>query len=200
MKLNEIERLLPVVYQRCINPASPMYALLDVMEGLHEPAEQVLERIDSYFDPNTAPESFVRYLAEWVDLSRYLGEEFSGESDITRTFAASVDPERLPNLAASIEPGRLRILIGLAAELSQWRGTARGLKLFLETATGVSGFNIEESINHDGGSLRVFHFRVVAPKAAARHQGLITKIINGEKPAYVSYELVFASVKEGEEQ
>lgn len=187
MKLSEIEKLLPVVYQRCIKPGTPISALLDVMEGLHAPSEQVLQKIDTYFDPNTAPEQFVRYLAEWIDLGRYLGEEFSEETDFTQTFEVS------------IEPGRLRELIKLAARLSQWRGTAKGLKLFLETATGVSGFSLEEIGNHDNVSNRVFHFRVKAPQAAACYQNLITKIINGEKPAYITYELAFVSKKEGEE-
>jgi len=179
MKRSEIEKLLPVVYQRCINPGTPIYALLDVMEGLHSPAEQVLENIDSYFDPFTAPDPFVRYLAEWVDLGRYLGDQFSDDAGIDQT------------IGVSIEPGRLRALIALAARLSQWRGTAKGLKLFLETATGVNGFSIEEKVNHDKGSPWVFHFRVRTPQAAARYQDLITNIINGEKPAYVTYELEF---------
>lgn len=179
MKHNEIIKLLPVVYQRCINPGTPISALLDVMEGMHAPSEQILENIDSYFNPITAPEPFVRYLAKWVDLGRYLGEESSEEADISRTFAVS------------IEPGRLRALIALAAGLSQWRGTAKGLKLFLETATGVNGFRLEEQVNQDKGPSRVFHFRVMAPQAAARFQDLITNIINGEKPAYVTYELEF---------
>lgn len=188
MKHSEIEKLLPIVYQRCINPATPIHALLDVMEGLHAPSEQVLERIDSYFNPNTAPEPFVRYLAKWVDLDRYLGDESSEETNISHSSSVS------------IEPGRLRVLIALAAHLSQWRGTAKGLKLFLETATGVSGFNLEEKVDDESGSYRVFHFRVKSPQAAARYQDLITRIINGEKPAYVTYELEFVLENEGEEQ
>lgn len=165
-----------------------MYALLDVMEGLHAPSEQVLERIDTYFGPYSAPEPFVRYLAKWVDLDRYLGEEFSDEEAINQPSSVS------------IEPGRLRELIALASHLSQWRGTARGLKLFLETATGMSGFSLEEKVNHDESSPKVFHFRVKAPQSAARYQDLITRIINEEKPAYVTYELEFVLENEGEEQ
>ena len=183
MKLNQIEKLLPVVYQRCINLGTPIYALLDTMEGLHAPSEKVLEEIDSYFNPNTAPEPFVQYLAGWVDLDRYLGEELSEEANISQTFTVS------------IEPGRLRALIALAARLSQWRGTAKGLKLFLETATGASGFSLEEKVNLDEGLPQVFHFRVVAPQAAARYRDLIENIINGEKPAYATYELEFVLQK-----
>jgi len=183
MKRNQIEKLLPVVYQRCINPGTPIYALLDTMEGLHAPAEQVLDKIDSYFNPNTAPEPFVQYLAGWVDLDRYLGEELSEEANISRTFTVS------------IEPGRLRALIASAARLSQWRGTAKGLKLFLETATGVNGFRLEEQVDQDKDPARVFHFRITAPQAATRFQDLITKIINGEKPAYVTYDLEFVPDK-----
>ena len=38
----------------------------------------------------------------------------------------------------------LRELIAAAAQLSQWRGTAQGLQRFLETATGIEGFELDE--------------------------------------------------------
>lgn len=179
MKRNEIKKLLPIVYQRCVNPGTAIDALLDSMEALHAPSEQVLDKISSYFDPNTAPDPFVRYLAGWVDLDRYLGDELSEETNLSRAFAVS------------IEPGRLRALIAMASSLSQWRGTAKGLKLFLETATGISGFSLEERASLNNGLPQVFHFRVTAPPAAARYQDLIETIINGEKPAYATYELEF---------
>jgi len=188
MKRNEIRKLLPVVYQRCVNPGTAIDALLDTMEALHAPSEQVLEKISSYFDANTAPEPFVRYLAGWVDLDRYLGDELSEEAKISQAYAVS------------IEPGRLRALIAMAAGLSQWRGTAKGLKLFLETATGVSGFNLEEKASLNNGLPQVFHFRVMAPQAASQYQDLIETIINGEKPAYVTYELEFVPEYQGEEK
>ena len=52
-----------------------------------------------------------------------------------------------------------------------------------------------------GNRLLRFHFRVkAAPQAAARYQRLITNIINGEKPAYVPYELGFVPKNQGEEK
>lgn len=184
MRRDEIKKLLPTVYQRCVNGGTPIDALLHAMEALHAPSERVLDDISGYFDPYSAPERFVRYLAGWVDLDRYLGEEVSGQADVSRASALS------------IEPGRLRELIAMAAELSRWRGTARGLKLFLETATGIKGFELDEQLSLENGLPRVFHFRVTAPAAATRFRDLIEAIINGEKPAYATCELDFVSQKE----
>lgn len=184
MRREEIRKLLPIVYQRCLKAGTPIDALLHAMEGLHAPSEEVLDNISSYFDSYSAPEQFVRYLAGWVDLDRYLGEQVSEGANVSRA------------PAVSIESGRLRELIAMAADLSRWRGTARGLKLFLETATGIGGFDLEEQQSLDNGLPRVFHFRVTAPAAATRYRDLIETIINGEKPAYATHELNFVSQKE----
>ncbi|MBI3560627.1 MAG: hypothetical protein HY080_02775 [Gammaproteobacteria bacterium] len=179
MKYSDIQALLPDVYQRSLQPGYPLDALLHVMVGMFDPCEAVLERIDTYFSPYSAPDDFVRYLARWVDLDRYL--------------AATPKEIHANNPAGptSIEPARLRELIAKAAHLSQWRGTARGLRLFLETATGIHGFKLDETTRDDKGRHSVFHLRIQAPKIASRFQQLITTIINGEKPAYVTYELEF---------
>jgi hypothetical protein len=87
--------------------------------------------------------------------------------------------------------GQLRELIAAAAYLSQWRGTAKGLKLFLETATGMSGFELVENVEDAGGDQPPFHIRILAPPEAQPHVALIERIVDQEKPAYVSYELEF---------
>jgi len=51
MKPSEIARLLPGVFQRTIHPGSPLLALLEVMELLQAPAEEILENLDGFFDP-----------------------------------------------------------------------------------------------------------------------------------------------------
>ena len=128
MKRTEIERLLPQVFQQAITPGSPLAALLDVMVTLQTPAEAVLQKLDMFFDPYQAPDAFVPFLAGWLDLDRFL----------------SGSPERLDDeTAVSLFPtslAHLRELIAAAAFLSQWRGTAKGLTRFLETATGRFGF------------------------------------------------------------
>jgi phage tail-like protein len=178
MKWNEIKGLLPEVFQRTVQPASPLLALLQVMETLHAPPEDVLEHLDAYFDPYRTPDRFVPFLARWVDLERLLVDA-----------PDAYTPNSLPAFPSGL--GRLRLLVASAAELSKWRGTARGLIQFLETATGTLGFKIDEHVPGPDGRPLPFHMRVAAPAAALPHQVLIQRIIEMEKPAYVTYELIF---------
>lgn len=179
MKRTEIEGLLPGVFQRTIVPGSPLAALLEVMEGLHSPSESILAQLDTYLEPYQAPPEFVPFIAGWLDLERFL----------TRV------PEKLDvTIAQGLFPsglGHLRELIAAAAYLSKWRGTAKGLIRFLETATGESGFTIDEHVVDESNRQRPFHIQVHAPIAAEPYQPLIERIIELEKPAYVTYELQF---------
>lgn len=178
MKQADIAQLLPGIFQRTLREGSPLPALLAVMEALHDPDEQVLGQLDAYFDPYRAPDAFVSYLAGWVDLERLLVES----------------PEEREQTAVPPLPtgtGRLRELIAAAAYLSQWRGTAQGLRRFLETATGAHSFEIDESGMTADGRQRAFHIRVRAPKATEPYRVLLDRIVEIEKPAYVTYELEF---------
>ncbi|MGC9347463.1 MAG: phage tail protein [Anaerolineae bacterium] len=183
MKRNEIEQLLPEVFRRTVQPGNPLFALLEVMESLHEPSEEVLEQLDLFFDPYRTPDNFVPYLARWVDLHRFLAElpepERGGESG-----AAGFVP-----FAGGL--GRLRELIATAAYLSKWRGTATGLLRFLETAVGQRGFEIDEAPSGPDGRARPFHMLIRAPAETERYRVLIERIIEMEKPAYVTYDLEF---------
>lgn len=180
MKRREIEDLLPWVFRRTLQPGSPLAALLAIMEALHEPSERVLERIDVALDPRRTGDAFVPYLARWVDLERLLEDE-SGRIEVVAG---------RPLLPTGL--GYLRELVAAAAHLSQWRGTARGLLLFLETATGTKGFELDEQVPGPDGRPRPFHLRVRAPQSTARYRTLIERIIRMEKPAYVTYELELA--------
>lgn len=186
MKHKEIEELLPRVFQRTVRPGSPLFALVQVMEGLHAPSERVLERLDVFFDPGRAPDEFVPLLARWVDLERIFEEPH----------AQSREP-LLTSEPLSTGIGRLRQLILSAVALSQLRGTAKGLLSFLELATGFTGFEIQENPRTDGGRVRSFHIRVQAPAEAAPHRRLIQRIIEQEKPAYVTFELEFDKTRGG---
>jgi hypothetical protein len=62
---------------------------------------------------------------------------------------------------------------------------------FLETATGLSGYRIEEEVMDEQGQARPFHICVRAPAGAERYRALIQQIVEAEKPAYVTYELRF---------
>lgn len=170
MKKQAIERLLPGVYQAAIHHGSPLAALLESMEYLHERDEVILERIHDYFDPYLAPPDFVPFIAGWVDLGWMIGEQ--AETGRMRGFLGSMGP--------------LRNLVAVAPELSRRRGTADGLRRVLEIATGVDGFIVQDS-DPD----RAFHIKVVIPKAAAQLRVLIERIVESERPVHCTYELGF---------
>ena len=180
MRRTEIERLLPEVFRATVADGAPLGAVLDVMAQLHEPDEAVLAELDAYFDPARTEDRFVPLLARWVDLERLFVQSATGRTDTG---------EREP---ISTGHGRLRELISRAAFLSQWRGTRTGLIAFLETATGASGFTIDEQVPGAAGRPRAFHIRVLAPTGLEAHHALIERIVELEKPAYVTYELAFA--------
>lgn len=117
MRRSAIERLLPAGYQQVAGPGTVLAALLDVMEGMHEPSERVLAAVGELFSPYRTRDDLVPFLIGWV--------------------AAD-------HLPLSIPVGRLRNLVATGATTAQWRGTAAGLRAVLETATGVPGFAVEE--------------------------------------------------------
>jgi hypothetical protein len=86
-------------------------------------------------------------------------------------------------------------LAATAATLSRWRGTRKGLSLFLETATGMKGFEVDEEVREEG-KIKPFHLRITAPGELIAHRMLIQRIIELEKPAYVTYQLEFGSTRE----
>ena len=189
MKSTDIAPLLPAVFRRTIlsgdsqNPLlpNPASALLDCMEGLHEPTEAILENFAGYFDPRRAPEPFVYYLAAWLDLRRFLSSGNLDRGAVTGPLSPSV--------------GQLREWIANAAQLSRWSGTRKGLVESLELATGVTGFQILEN-----EAVRPFHLRVVAPPEALPQRALIERIIELEKPAYMTYDAVEFAVSNLESQ
>lgn len=180
MKQNEIIQMLPGIFQRTAHPQSLLAGMLAVMEALHEPSEEVLADLDSYFNPYRTPNYFVPFLAQWVDLD---------------WLVTPPPPDQQAGLPASppFPSGlaRLRELIANAAYLSRWRGTTRGLRQFLEIATGMIGFRIDEQVIGPNGEPRPFHLHIHAPEESERHSALIEQIILSEKPAYVTYELMF---------
>jgi len=168
MKSSEIARLLPSIFQRTVGAGNPLSAMLSVMEGLSAPAEAILADVDSIFDPSRTPDEFVPLLARWVDLDRIFA------------------PREEADNVLSTGLGRLRELIRTASHLSKWRGTREGLRRFLETATGTTGFVIEEPVT------RPFHLRVIAPQGTKAHQALIERIVDVERPVYATWEVQFS--------
>ena len=182
MKHQQISQLLPEVFQRTDQALSPLSGLLEVMETMTEPAEEILQQLPFYFNSYTTPENFLPFLASWVDLDRF--------------FPALQNPE-IPGLDAiqSTGPGRLRELIVAAPQLSKLRGTAAGLQLFLETASGLKGFEIDENVLSENNDELPFHIKITAPQSAQKHHAIIERIIEQEKPAYVTFNLEFSSQK-----
>jgi phage tail-like protein len=171
----QVERLLPHVIRRAIEPKTPIDAMLGSMDQLLAPVVDVLDRVETYFHPYRTPDRFVAYLSSWVDLDRIV--------------APSLETGGVP--IDTPEPARARELIAAAASLSKWRGTARGLIRFIETATGVQGVEIEDPLIDSRGREVPFAFRVRVPGSARGHEPLIRRIVDFEKPAYVTFELTF---------
>lgn len=178
MKHEQIAGLLPEVFRSTLAPHTPLAALLEVMEALHAPAEEVLNDIDAVFDPYRAPDALVPVLASWVDVDRFFSPHHA--------VGAAVPAEPI-----SSGMGRLRELVAAASGLSQWRGTSSGLVRILELAVGIAGFELDEQVPADDGMPRPFFIVVRAPAEARRHQALIERIVEQEKPAYVTYQLIF---------
>ncbi len=159
---------------------------LAIFEKAFEPSVQMLEMLWAYLDPLTAPQSLLPFMAQWV--------------------AWPIDP-RWDEL-------QQRRLIRQAVEIYRWRGTRRGLRLFLHLYTGLpldeelpeaqkhisiaevftEGFVLAASfLGSDSmlGGGRPFHFivRLRPPSAAPLDEEMIRKIIEREKPAFCTYEL-----------
>jgi phage tail-like protein len=173
-----LARLLPEVFQQTMSEGSLLNGLLEVMGALQAPCERRLGELDAVFDPRRTSDAFVPFLARWV--------RFDHLHD---------DPGRRGSggqMACLDSIGHLRELVAAAAYLAQWRGTARGLTRLLATATGLSGFRIDEQVRVAGQNApRPYHLRITAPAAAARQADLLHKVIRMGKPAHVTYELEF---------
>jgi phage tail-like protein len=177
VKRSDIARLLPSVYQRTLEETGPLAALLAVMEELHAPAETSLAGLSLFLDPRRAPEPFVPFLAQWVGLMPLITGGDRWQTDALDEWPGELEP--------------LRELVARAASLSRCRGTTRGLVHFLETATGQAGIRIDERVGGSEGRVRPFHVRIVAPAVLASKSELVERIIESEKPAYVTYEVEY---------
>src|SRR5262245_52665699 len=87
-------------------------------------------------------------------------------------------------VVGAVPVGRLRNLVACGVYLARWRGTATGLRALLETATGVSGFAVENDAD------RPFHIVVRIPPAAADQSDLVRRLVALEKPAATTCDVV----------
>jgi phage tail-like protein len=169
---------------------------LSIFEKAFEPSVQTLETLWAYLDPLTAPKSLLPFLAAWV--------------------AFPMDSRwSLP---------QQRRLIKNAVELYRWRGTRRGLRLYLHLYTKLpldedlpeaeKHIQIEELfqegfvLNHTylgqdtilGGGC-AFHFivRLRAEPGYAIDETLVRHIIEQEKPAFCTYDLYVNEIESDSE-
>ncbi|MGH3520316.1 MAG: hypothetical protein ACRDQ7_23615 [Haloechinothrix sp.] len=176
MRKQTIERLLPTAYQRAAVADSVLSALLEVMEALHAPDEEILADVDALFSAYSARQDFLPFLASWVTLDYLVGVPSS---------RAAVRPGGVPRAEGPLllPAERVRDLIANAASLAQVRGAPLGLTRFLTVATGVPGFAVRESTDHP------FQFVVEVPEQARGFWGVIGLIVEHEKPAAATFSL-----------
>ncbi|BAZ32212.1 hypothetical protein NIES4074_47140 [Cylindrospermum sp. NIES-4074] len=160
---------------------------LKIFEQSFEPAVQTLDTLWAYLNPLTAPESMLPFLAYWV----------AWPMDNRWTLE------------------RQRYLIHSAVELYRWRGTKRGLRLYIHLYTNLPLDNhiLKEADKHIGieeisgqgfvlgdtrlaedamiGGGRPYHFIVhLRPERPGQvDEQLVRYIIDQEKPAFCTYEL-----------
>lgn len=160
---------------------------LKIFEQAFEPAVQALDAMWAYLDPLTAPSSMLPFLSYWVAWP------------VEQHWSLS----------------RQRYLIRQAMEIYRWRGTRRGLRLYLHLYTGLpldehipreadKHISIEEifgegfvlsstQMGEDSiiGGGQPYHFVVrLRPDADVRvDEQVVRNIIEREKPAFCTYEL-----------
>ncbi|MBE9215053.1 phage tail protein [Plectonema cf. radiosum LEGE 06105] len=159
---------------------------MNIFEQTYQPVVDSFNVMWANIDSLTAPQTLLPFLAYWV------GWEFDSVQEI---------PQQ-------------RRLIRRAIELYRWRGTRKGLRLYLHLYTGLS---LDEDIpNEDDkhisiteplgnsftlnqaelgnavlGGGQAYHFVVKLRQQEANtiHEGLIRRIIEQEKPAFCTYDL-----------
>ncbi|MBD3884250.1 phage tail protein [Phormidium tenue FACHB-886] len=167
---------------------------LKIFEQSFEPVVQSFEMMWAHLDPLTAPVALLPFLATWV------GWQNDPNWDIRQQ----------------------RRLIKQAVELYRWRGTRTGLRLYLHWYTGLpldddipqeankhisitepfgAAFVLESSVLGESAVLgggQSYHFLVRLRGDRPEHrryldETLIRKIIDQEKPAFCTYDLLIES-------
>ncbi len=180
MNQSEIQSLLPEVFLQTLNDEHKneetiLSILIDIMHFMHVETELQFKTIEDFFNPCRTPqEAFIEYLGYWTDLERLWH-----------------DDTKL-GIHHLIQKECLQELILSASYLSQWRGTLQGLSQFLKIATGSNSITIRDGIDKHGKQ-QSFHFLVEISEKQKHQNRLIQRIIEQEKPVYVSYDIKFIS-------
>ena len=148
---------------------------LMILESVLSPLERTIDNISYYFDPTTAPEEFLPWLASWLKISL-------------------MRPESVR---------RQREFLSHIGEVFAWRGTKRGLTEYIRLHTGVTPI-IEEDfgplvltessrlgINTVLGGNDPIHFtvRLQLDGLSDINRDQIIAIIESEKPVHTRYSL-----------
>lgn len=165
--LSPLVATLPEVFRVAVDASPPLAALVAAADGMQAPVTAILDTLDRIVDPARTPEQLIAYLSSWVDLDW-----------LTVPDAQIVSR---PALAGGSAP--LRDLILESADLAARRGTPAGLVRFLELATGVRGYRVEDVPGQ-------FHVLVHLPAAAVSQEATVTRIVRALKPAHVTAEVV----------
>ena len=195
MKVDNIMQLLPSVMRRTLRENAPLQVLLEVMESLHAEDEARLANLAEVFDPRRTQSAFLPMLAHWMNLDRLFQPLPNAQGQSQDTLPSRWQARTLP-----LPEAVMRELIAQASHLSQWRGTPKGLVLFLEIATGLKGIKVVEQVYDAQGQVRPFHIEIHLPPQAESVRELIERIVSQEKPAYITNDLVIeksASPAEG---
>lgn len=164
MTPREVLAILPEIYERSHRERGPLDALLHAMADMLDPVERHMEQLPRAFDPAAARDPFVEMLAEWCGLC--------------------TAPSRLPrSLLGQVSSERLRRFVGAASFLARHRGTAIGL----ETALRLALDPVEVAVEVDPD---VPHHIVVTLHGSAAHEELAKHVVECEKPAHTTYDIV----------
>jgi phage tail-like protein len=170
---------------------------LKIFEETFEPTVQILDHLWAYLNPLTSPKSLLPFLAHWVGWKEI--------EDLPANFSLTEEKQRE--------------LIHRAIQLYAWRGTKKGLRLYLHYYTGLpldedlpedrkhiyiqevfeQGFIIGSAKLGDHpviGSQQPYHFivnltfdQIMTPEQKQTYEILCRKIIEQEKPAFCTYNL-----------
>jgi phage tail-like protein len=133
-----------------------------IFESIWELLEQRQTFIDMYFDPGTAPATFVPWLASWLGLT----------------------------IEANLPEERRRRLVAEAFELYRWRGTAYGLQRMIELCTGIYPAVVDSSDQNGDMQDCVFRVSMRLPPESDVTPELIKILVEAHKPAHAGYVLV----------
>ncbi len=164
MKPEQILRLFPEVVRRTAYEGSVLSDLVLVMSEMHAPVEEVLADFGMFIDPYRCPSKFVPMIARWVGLGWLLADGHDQGS--------------------SIDERGLRDLVVHAADLAKDRGTRPGLERMLELATNTKGIRVTNSAEP-------FAIEVRCPESTRHMTGAVTRIVQHEKPAFVTAAIFF---------